>query len=102
MLLCRTNGPHGFAVAQLAKEEGLPLDTPVHLIGFEWILDPGDHVHHIALYYSPSEQISKCDGTGPHSFMHVWNKGLDRNYLFPTDVGMVFTDESEDSEKVLG
>jgi hypothetical protein len=80
----------------------LPLDKPLHLIGFEWLLDPGKHVHDVALYLSPSEHISKCDATGPHSFMHTWNRGQDKNYFLPLDVGILLADESKGSTKGLG
>jgi len=91
-----------FTVTELTEKQGLPADTPIHLIGFEWLLDPGDYVHHIALYSSPSETIKKCDPSGPHSFMHVWNKGQEKNYFFPADVGMLLADESENAGKGLG
>lgn len=93
-----------FTVTELINEQGLPSDQPLHAIAFEALLDPGQLVHHMSLYSSPSEEHmkKKCDENGPHEFMYVWNKGQDKMTLFPNDVGVLLADTSSSMSKDLG
>jgi len=90
-------------VADLVREQGLPNDKPVHLIGFEMDLDPGILLHHIVLYYDTQESYSKCDPWhSATSMMLIWNKGQSKTFLFPENIGMLLADESERGGKGLG
>jgi hypothetical protein len=90
-----------FTVAQLAEEQGLPLGVPLHLIGVTWHLDPGElFIHHVALFSSKSEDISKCDPKdGLNAYWMNWSVGADRNYMFPPDVGILLAGESQGTKK---
>ena len=90
-------------VADLVKEQGLPDDKPVHLIGFEMDLDPGLLLHHIVLYYDTRDSISKCDPWhSATSIMLGWGRGQSKTFLFPKNIGILLADESERGGKGLG
>lgn len=80
-----------FTATQFVKEQRLSEDKPLHIIGFEWLLDPGDLIHHMSIYSSPSEKFKKCDETGPHSLFYTWGRGTNHMYGFPQDVGILLT-----------
>jgi dopamine beta-monooxygenase len=90
-------------VADLVKEQGLPGDKPVHMIGYEMDLDPGSLLHHIVLYWDTRENISKCDPWhGPTSMMLVWNRGQSKSALFPKNIGMLLANQSAQAGAGLG
>lgn len=90
-------------VADLVKIQGLPADKPVHLIGFEFLIDPGSLIHHIVVYSDTQDKISKCNPyQGPTSVMHVWNRGQTKSFFFPENIGMLLADESSRAGDGLG
>jgi dopamine beta-monooxygenase len=90
-------------VADLVKEQGLPGDKPVHMIGYEMDLDPGSLLHHIVLYWDTRENISKCDPWhGPTSMMLAWNRGQSKSALFPKNIGMLLANQSAQAGAGLG
>jgi hypothetical protein len=90
-------------VADLVKMQGLPADKPVHLIGFEFLLDPGSLIHHIVVYSGTQDKIPKCDPyRGPTSVMHVWNRCQSNSFFFPENIGMLLADESSRAGRGLG
>jgi dopamine beta-monooxygenase len=91
-----------FTTTQFVKEQGLSVETPLHIIGFEWLLDPGDLIHHINLYTSPTEKFGKCDETGPHSLLYTWGRGSLEKYVLPKDVGILLAMGEGASNSVLG
>merc|ERR1712086_733769 len=90
-------------VADFVKEQGLPNDKPVHLIGFEMDLNPGHLLHHIVVYYDTKEKQSKCDPWhSATSMMITWSRGQSKTLFFPNNIGMLLADESERAGRGLG
>jgi hypothetical protein len=75
----------------------------VHIIGVEYIMEPGYLMHHMAVYWGTQYTFPKCHSkVGPSSKLHGWARGMSRNVILPTDVGILLADESELGGKGIG